>query len=164
MAVQTIAYDDKSYLNQNANIPNVNKVTDSDMNEIKSVVNNNAYELIGLGGQFADYVIEEGGDFSTNLYMKLANGIMIQWGRIQVTSAIQTAIGSLYRTSGVVTKNLVEEFANTSYILTTNAKSALNSYYLVSQGTDNFTGYPIAYESTSAATRYIDFIAIGRWE
>ena len=36
-----ITYQDKSYLNQNANIPLVNKVADTDMNEIKSVVNGN---------------------------------------------------------------------------------------------------------------------------
>lgn len=44
MAVQTITYGDKSYLNQNADIPATNKVQDIDMNEIKSVVNNNANE------------------------------------------------------------------------------------------------------------------------
>lgn len=44
MAVQTITYGDKSYLNQNADIPATNKVQDTDMNEIKSVVNNNANE------------------------------------------------------------------------------------------------------------------------
>lgn len=44
MAVQTITYDDKIYINQNSNIPNINKVNDTDMNEIKSVVNNNATE------------------------------------------------------------------------------------------------------------------------
>ena len=44
MAVQTITYGDKSYLNQNADIPATNKVQDTDMNEIKSVVNNNATE------------------------------------------------------------------------------------------------------------------------
>lgn len=42
MAVQTITYDDKSYLNQNSSIADVNKVNDTDMNMIKSVVNNNA--------------------------------------------------------------------------------------------------------------------------
>lgn len=36
-----ITYDNKSNLNLNANVPNVNKVTDNDMNEIKSVVNSN---------------------------------------------------------------------------------------------------------------------------
>ena len=45
MAVQTITYDDKSYLNQNQDIAAVNKCNDTDMNEIKSVVNNNATEL-----------------------------------------------------------------------------------------------------------------------
>lgn len=48
MAVQTITYDDKQYLNENADIPAINKVQDTDMNEIKAVVNNNANELINL--------------------------------------------------------------------------------------------------------------------
>lgn len=51
MAVQTITYGDKSYLNQNADIPATNKVQDTDMNEIKSVVNNNATELTNITGQ-----------------------------------------------------------------------------------------------------------------
>lgn len=44
MAVQTITYDDKQYLNQNSDIADINKVKDTDMNMIKSVVNNNASE------------------------------------------------------------------------------------------------------------------------
>ena len=44
MAVQNITYDDKSYLNENSSIADVNKVKDTDMNMIKSVVNNNATE------------------------------------------------------------------------------------------------------------------------
>lgn len=44
MAVQTITYDDKVALNENPNVADINKVTDDDMNEIKSVVNNNATE------------------------------------------------------------------------------------------------------------------------
>lgn len=51
MAVQTITYDDKQYLNENANIPATNKVQDIDMNEIKSVVNNNATEVTNITGQ-----------------------------------------------------------------------------------------------------------------
>lgn len=46
MAIQTITYGDKSYLNELPDIPATNKVQDVDMNEIKSVVNNNANELI----------------------------------------------------------------------------------------------------------------------
>jgi hypothetical protein len=51
MAVQTITYGDKQYLNENANIPATNKVEDTDMNEIKSVVNNNATELTNIIGK-----------------------------------------------------------------------------------------------------------------
>lgn len=51
MAVQTITYDNKQYLNQNPSIADVNKVNDTDMNEIKSVVNNNATELTNITGQ-----------------------------------------------------------------------------------------------------------------
>lgn len=47
MAVQTITYDDKQYLNQNSSIADVNKCNDTDLNEIKSVVNNNAVILQG---------------------------------------------------------------------------------------------------------------------
>ena len=49
MAVQTITYDDKVALNENPSVAEINKVTDNNMNEIKSVVNNNANEeWIGL--------------------------------------------------------------------------------------------------------------------
>lgn len=40
-----LTYANKVALNENAEIPNINKVTDSDMNEIKTVVNNNDDEL-----------------------------------------------------------------------------------------------------------------------
>ena len=45
MAVQTITYGDKSFITENLEVANTNKVRDIDMNEIKSVVNNNATEL-----------------------------------------------------------------------------------------------------------------------
>ena len=44
MAIQTITYTDKVALNENPNVAEINKVTDDNMNEIKSVVNNNATE------------------------------------------------------------------------------------------------------------------------
>ena len=48
MAVQTITYDDKQFLNQNSSIADINKVNDTDMTMIKNVVNNNANELTNL--------------------------------------------------------------------------------------------------------------------
>lgn len=45
MAVQKIEYENKTYLQNDPNIPEKNKVTEANMNEIKSKVNNNADEL-----------------------------------------------------------------------------------------------------------------------
>lgn len=45
MAIQTITYSNKSYINENAGVAATNKVQATDMNEIKTVVNNNATEL-----------------------------------------------------------------------------------------------------------------------
>lgn len=42
MAIQTITYSDKQAMGTQPSIPDENKVTDSDMNEIKNVVNENA--------------------------------------------------------------------------------------------------------------------------
>lgn len=43
-----ITYTNKVALNENIDIPNENKITDDDMNEIKTVVNNNDDELITI--------------------------------------------------------------------------------------------------------------------
>lgn len=48
MAVNTITYANKVNLNENSGIAEINKITDANMNEIKSVVNNNATELSNL--------------------------------------------------------------------------------------------------------------------
>lgn len=59
MAVQTITYGDKQYLNENADIPATNKVEDTDMNEIKSVVNNNATEFNNFKQELVPTVLYE---------------------------------------------------------------------------------------------------------
>jgi hypothetical protein len=43
-----ITYENKVKINDNPSIPNINKVTDADMNEIKDVVNENYQELTNL--------------------------------------------------------------------------------------------------------------------
>lgn len=51
-----ITYTNKVALNENADIPNVNKVTDDDMNEIKTVVNNNDDELIAINTKLTNLI------------------------------------------------------------------------------------------------------------
>ena len=45
MAIQNIIYEDKEALQNDTDVPNKNKVTAEDMNEIKKVVNNNGNEI-----------------------------------------------------------------------------------------------------------------------
>lgn len=49
MAIQKITYSDKSYINENASVSAINKVQATDMNEIKTVVNNNADLIYPVG-------------------------------------------------------------------------------------------------------------------
>jgi hypothetical protein len=49
MAIQKITYSNKAYINENASIAATNKVQATDMNEIKSVVNNNADLIYPVG-------------------------------------------------------------------------------------------------------------------
>lgn len=43
-----LTYANKVAINENAEIPNINKITDDDMNEIKTVVNNNDDDMITI--------------------------------------------------------------------------------------------------------------------
>lgn len=72
MNLQNITFDNKSYINQNANVPNVNKVTDDDLNEIKSAINNNNNTLNDSLFYKVGDVIEIGNAEGSGLYV--ANG------------------------------------------------------------------------------------------
>lgn len=146
-----ITYADKSTMNENADVPAVNKVQASDMNEIKNVVNGN-WNALG------DYIIESGGN-----YIKYNNGTMIQWGFITVTAAVNVAIGSVYRTSNAQTGTFPVSFYYAPIVLAT-PHSALGSCYINTQTTTGFTLYPISYTSLSAANRDVYWLAIGRWK
>jgi hypothetical protein len=80
MAIQSITYDNKTALNLNNDIPDINKVTANDMNEIKAVVNNNATELSNLPST----IIESSSD-ATGGYLKFSDGTIIQWKQVNAT-------------------------------------------------------------------------------
>lgn len=54
MAVQKIEYQNKESIESLPDVAEKNKVTDSNMNEIKSVVNNNADELSNAAASIGD--------------------------------------------------------------------------------------------------------------
>ena len=51
-----ITYANKVAINENAEIADINKVTDSDMNEIKAVVNNNDDDLITINTKLTNLI------------------------------------------------------------------------------------------------------------
>lgn len=57
MAIQKIEYQNKVSIQDDPEVPEINKVTDSNMNEIKSVVNNNADILDDI--DLSDYYTKE---------------------------------------------------------------------------------------------------------
>lgn len=75
MATQTIQFQNKVALNTNPEIADINKVTDNDMNEIKSVVNNNANELNNTNNKFNNVILWEGAELPAGKTYTLTDNI-----------------------------------------------------------------------------------------
>jgi hypothetical protein len=116
-----ITYDNKSYINQNADIPAANKVQDSDLNEIKTVVNTNddtqnsisqdfgqaSYEGAAIAGssQFVNFdTFNSNGNLTPS-----ASGITIGSGisavLVSVAILVQNATNNYDLCYGGITKN-----------------------------------------------------------
>lgn len=155
MAIQKIQYIDKETLYSLTSVPDKNKCTSDDMNEIKRVVNNNADELAGaLGG---------GMELGTN-YAKFDNGLLVCWDEDTGTSANSGYWTSFYRTDYIqfnfpvpfISKPVVTFSQNgggnigidVNEITTTSTKAAM-----------------IRAGNASGQTDYsIRYIAIGKWK
>ena len=153
MAIQNITYDNKTALNQNADIPNVNKVTDNDMNEIKSVVNNNATELANI--------IE-----SNSYYTKLSDGTLICRGSAAITATDSRSQGNLDYYSGETTVTLPSTFVDTDYTIVTNVTVGNMNRFCQSYGVAVSTTQITLYytNTTQNEARSVSYIAIGRWK
>ena len=114
MALQNITYTNKATMNENASIPAINKCQASDMNEIKSVVNNNANAL-------ADYVKEQGtttAGGTTWTYIKWNSGRVDLYATGSKTGmTIATASGgTYYNTNAKLTLTLPYSLSSVLYI------------------------------------------------
>lgn len=141
-----ITYDDKSAINVNSSVPNVNKVNASDMNEIKSVVNANWNAL-------ADYVKEIG---STTVSGVTWNWVKWNSGKIELTTSVSN--------TGL---NMTSSSAGTYYGTGTSAKKTLtlpftltSVYYIGSEETAPRSSGIYIYSATiSGATMTTEFRA-----
>ena len=162
MAIQNITYDDKVSI-QTSSLPNANKCRAEDLNEIKSVVNNNASELASKG------IVESGSNANGN-YIKYGDGTMLCWKRKEVTVAINHAWGSLYENqTPEALGNYAQEFISKPMIQASIAPDVGYPGALIArveQGTESSFGNVVLLRpvSTSSQTYQVDLLAIGQWK
>jgi len=167
-----IEFEDKVALYHNSNIPDINKVNDTDMNEIKSVVNGSLQGTNAMGSIVVDDVN------CKNLFVKGANivtpGYLDASGNVVTTHAtlsyqnklipvqpstqytVSSNTSTIYRiaeydTNGAfISRNYGT--ANTSYTFTTGA----NTYFIKMAGTLTTVLDSLQIEEGSTATEYVE--------
>lgn len=80
MEIQKITYDTKKYIRNDPNYPKTQTITDEDMNEIKSVVNNNAYKQDEDYLKLKNVALNAETEESKSLYVTDAN----KFGQLEV--------------------------------------------------------------------------------
>lgn len=175
MAINTINYSNKQALNENPNVQDINKVKAADMNEIKTVVNQNA-NLMGdlstltttstdsivnaINVLSASEIIESTLNPDTG-YIKYSNGLMVEWQSLTATAG-GTAWGSMYYSDHQM-GNWTISFTNLFFTIPTSS-SAL--YTLASDAGTNTSAGMIRATRPNEGTANVKFkiIGIGLWK
>lgn len=159
MAIKNITYTDKESL-VTSQLPEENIVTDSDMNEIKEVVNNNATEL----GNAVSITTNENGTA-----IKFINGIMICIKTISLTNiSVSSAVGNLFSSAEINLGNFAESFSANPTVtasLTTNDYNGFLGELKRATNLNSAIGSIYIYRPVSTTTgRYtVNVIAIGTY-
>ena len=173
MAVQTITYDNKVALNVNPDIANVNKITDNDMNEIKSVVNNNANNIGDLSNLTtptptnlvgAINSIVESGSNTNGSYVKCSDGTMICYKNLHFDNVAMTAQwGSFYESSSLDAGDYAMAFISTPRIFMFSLSPNFVEKYHDESATSWGHFYACKPKSATESLN-IDCLAIGKWK
>lgn len=158
MAIKTITYANKTALNTNADIPNINKVTDNDMNEIKEVVNNNATML--------GNIIESGSN-ANGTYIKYDGGIMICFKTITITGVnINNSWGALYESGAIQLGDFAQTFSKRPTIIVEKSVGQGCWLELHDNMSPTSAGRCYVVSATSSTNKNLTFeiIAFGEWE
>ncbi len=181
MAINTIGYVNKVALNTNPDVADINKVTDDDMNEIKSVVNANA----NLQGDLSDLEtptttdlvgainsVVVSGTGANGSYIKYSDGTMICYNTQTFTNVSCTsAWGSIYTNNEDVRDfdDFPQAFISTPIVMITHAGSG-NDFWIISNGgSDPTTTKPLGWQigrgtMGSGMSLKLSYIAIGKWK
>ena len=146
-----ITYENKVKINDNPNIPDINKVTDDDMNEIKSVVNENYQELTNL-------ITNDTG------CLKLADGTLICYGK---SNTSEIPYGSEY--SETIT--LPESYKDNNFVVLASITSGGASWANVicrggatSENTIRLIAGNYIVSGSTARDIVLSYITIGKWK
>lgn len=167
-----ITYTNKQFVNQNANVPAINKVQDSDMNEIKSVVNGLLTDstsndsTLGYTAPFLNGITIE--DSGTG-YIRFGDGTQICYGSIASSTFsvpnnnVCTASKNFAKSFNAVPNVIVSlsgPISNQSNELTINVKVSTitaSNFSISEQSSSGAFG-------TAARRLPVQFIAIGTWK
>lgn len=131
MAIKNITYTDKESL-VTSQLPEVNKVTDSNMNEIKDVVNNNANELDKNTLQVATGT----GTVNNTYISNVENNHWERVGKVVTYAFTMTASGTWDYTTSFIS-GLPKPVANTRFlgVNASNGNSPLMRFLITTNGT-----------------------------
>jgi len=160
MSFQKISYTNKQQLNANENIADINKIKADDMNEIKSVVNNNTDEM--LNNEYSIIVEKDINPEDGNGYIKYDNGFMIQWRGGSVTAGGTQWTNAIYISNHTIGNWKVPFTAVLSYW------TGCSSYdfWTAAAGVSNTSAGTLRCFRPTAATAqvWVNVTAIGRWK
>lgn len=163
-----ITYDDKVSM-KTSSLPEENKCTAGNLNEIKSVVNANATELEEVNTQVSQ-IIESGSNANGN-YVKYADGTMICYKTEIVTTALNKAWGSLYQAQDdvILLGNYAQTFLDVPHIQATVNNKQNGSGAIIARIADStttsFGGIVLLRPVSTQSVNYnIDLMAIGKWK
>lgn len=145
-----ITYENKVKINDNPSIPDINKVTDDDMNEIKSVVNENYQELTNLISNGTGYV-------------KYNDGTLICYGKTSVFNISAagehqeniTLPESFLTNDFTVIVSIVSGGSNWANVICRGGATSENAIRIIAGN------YISSYEAQNIA---IGYMAIGKWK
>lgn len=148
--MQTISYTDKSALNQNLDIADINKCNAADMNEIKSVVNANASEttqLLTNLGSYSTTEVNTGKTWIDNkpIYRKVINvgslpnnsSKTVATGIIQTDIRIVSLTGVCFTSDGRYQASLNDVYSRITLVPTNNLSITTTLDF------SSYTGYAI---------------------
>lgn len=166
-----ITYTNKQFVNQNANVPAINKVQDSDMNEIKSVVNGlltsstSSDSTLGYTAPFLNGItIEDSGAG----YIRFGDGTQICYYSKDVTTTVNAAFGNVKRSAAFLMDNFAKAFSSTP-IISLSVTGTQGAWLMpANQGvstTNPGNQYLLRGDTLSTATTFtVNCIAVGKWK